>query len=191
MTDLKQLFTQRRSIREFLDKPVARELLLEMIHDSCLAPSAANIQPWQFIVVLDKALMKTLSDESKKNILAGIKKQPDSPVTPYLSTLEQASYNIFYNAPCLVYMVGNPKIPSLAFDLSLAAAYFMFSATAKGLGTCWIGLGKEIRDPQLLEAIGMPAGYKIIAPIIVGYPREIPPIPTRKKPNINIITGSS
>lgn len=188
MIDLKQLIRQRRSIRDFLDKPVSRELLLEMIHDSCLAPSAANNQPWQFIAIMDKTLMKNLSDESKKNILAGIKRQPDSPVNPYLSTLEQASYNIFYNAPCLVYMVGNPKVPSLAFDISLAAAYFMFSATSRGLGTCWIGLGKEIKDPQLLETIGLPAGHKIIAPIIVGYPREIPPTPTRKNPVINMIT---
>jgi nitroreductase len=60
----------------------------------------------------------------------------------------------------------------------------MFSATSRGLGTCWIGLGREIRDPELLVAIGVPDGLKIIAPIVVGYPRQIPPAPPRKEPMI-------
>lgn len=184
MVDFETLMNQRRSVRDFLDKPVPQSLILQLIHDSCSAPSAANNQPWHFVVVLDKKTIKTLSDEAKKNIAAGIKKQPDSPIASYLAQLEQESFNIFHNAPGLVYIVGNPKIPSLAFDVSLAAAYFMFSATSRGLGTCWIGLGKEIRDPGLLETIGVPDGLKIIAPIIVGYPRRIPPEPPRNEPKI-------
>jgi nitroreductase len=187
--DFVQLIDQRRSVRDFLDKPVPQSLILQLIQDSCSAPSAANNQPWHFIVVLDQKMMKTLSDEAKKNIIAGIAKQPDSPVAAYLAQLKQESFNIFYNAPCLVFIVGNPKISSLAFDVSLAAAYFMFSATSKGLGTCWVGLGREIQDPGLLAALGVPDGFKIVAPIIVGYPRKIPPAPPRREPKIlKIIT---
>lgn len=184
MLDFEQLMKQRRSIRDFLDNPVPESLILQLIEDSCSAPSAANNQPWHFIVVLDKEMIKTLSDEAKKNIIAGMKKQPDSPVASYLVQLEQESFNVFHNAPALVFILGNPKIPSLVFDVSLAAAYFMFSATARGLGTCWIGLGREIRDPGLLAAIGVPEGFRIVAPIIVGYPRQIPPAPPRNKPKI-------
>jgi nitroreductase len=129
-------------------------------------------------------MMRTLSDEAKKNIVAGIRKQPGSPVAAYLAQLEEPAFNVFHNAPALVFIVGNPKMPSLALDVSLAAAYFMFSATSRGLGTCWIGLGREIRDPELLAAIGLPDGFKIIAPIIVGYPRQIPPAPPRNDPKI-------
>jgi nitroreductase len=184
MLDFEQLMQQRRSIRDYLDKPVPQSLVLQLIQDCCSAPSAANKQPWQFIVVLDKKMIKILSDEAKKNIIAGIRKQPDSPIGSYLAQLEQESFNVFHNAPGLVYIVGNPKIPSLIFDVSLAAAYFMFSATSRGLGTCWIGLGREIRDPALLASIGVPDGFKIIAPLIVGYPRQIPPAPPRKEPKI-------
>jgi nitroreductase len=184
MLDFEQLMKQRRSVRDFLDKPVPQSLILQMIQDSCSAPSAANNQPWHFIAVLDKKTIKALSDEAKKNIIAGIRKQPNSPIASYLAQLEQETFNVFHNAPALVYIVGNPQIPSLVFDVSLAAAYFMFSATARGLGTCWIGLGREIRDPELLASIGVPEGFKIIAPIIVGYPRQIPPAPSRDKPKI-------
>jgi nitroreductase len=184
MTDFEQLLKQRRSIRDFLDKPVPESLILQLIEDSCLAPSAANNQPWHFIVVLDKEMIKALSDEAKKNVIAGMRKQPNSPVASYLDQLEQESFNVFHNAPCLVYIAGNPQIPSLVFDVSLAAAYFMFSATSRGLGTCWIGLGREIRDPELLASIGVPDGFRIIAPIIVGYPLRIPPAPPRNAPKI-------
>lgn len=188
MMDFGQLMHQRRSIRDFLDKPVSRDLMLQIVHDCCSAPSAANNQPWHFIVVLDKQMIKTLSDEAKKNIIAGLKHQPNSPITSYLAQLEQPAFNVFHNAPALVYIVGNPQIPSLVMDVSLAAAYFMFSATSRGLGTCWIGLGREIRDAGLLASMGVPDGYKIIAPIVVGYPRRIPPAPPRSDPKIlNII----
>lgn len=190
MLDFNQLMEKRRSVRDFLDKPIPRELVLDMIQDSCQAPSAANNQPWQFIVVLDRQMIQRLSEESKKNIIAGIRQQPGSPLAAYLSTLQEPSFNVFHNAPCLVYIVGNPKISSLAFDVSLAAAYFMFSAASRDLGTCWIGLGKEIRDPGLLASIGVPDGFKIVAPIIVGYPRRIPPAPPRRTPHIlKIVEG--
>jgi nitroreductase len=184
MLEFEQLLKQRRSVRDFLDKPVPQSLIFQLIQDSCLAPSAANNQPWHYIVVLDKKMIKALSDEAKKNIIAGMRKQPNSPVAAYLDQLKQESFNVFHNAPGLVYIVGNPQIPSLVFDVSLAAAYFMFSAASRGLGTCWIGLGREIRDAELLASIGVPDGFRIIAPIIVGYPRRIPPAPPRNDPKI-------
>jgi nitroreductase len=60
----------------------------------------------------------------------------------------------------------------------------MFSAAAKDLGTCWIALGSEIKDLALRREIGMPEDYQIIAPIILGYPKNIPTTPVRNEPNI-------
>jgi len=65
----------------------------------------------------------------------------------------------------------------------------MFSAAALGLGTCWVDLGLEIRDPEILAGIGLPYDCKIVAPIILGYPKSIPASPTRNEPQIlKIIT---
>jgi nitroreductase len=184
MLNFEELISQRRSIRDFLDKPVPQDLIVQMIQDSCQAPSAANNQPWHFIVVQNTEMIRVLSDEAKKNIVCRIKERQGASLSAYLEDLEEPSFNIFHNAPCLIYIVGNPKISSLAFDASLAAAYFMLSATSRGLGTCWVGLGREIQDPTLLASIGVPAGFKIIVPLIVGYPRQIPPPPPRKSPVI-------
>ena len=73
MTDFEQLLKQRRSIRDFLDKPVPESLILQLIEDSCLAPSAANNQPWHFIVVLDKEMIKAMlaAQETLASTLAG------------------------------------------------------------------------------------------------------------------------
>ena len=61
-----ELLKKRRSIRDFEDKEVPLEIIREIVNESCLAPSAANGQPWRFIIVKNKVMIKRLSDESKK-----------------------------------------------------------------------------------------------------------------------------
>jgi nitroreductase len=191
MMDFFELLVKRRSIRDFREQGVAPDTVMEIIKDSCLAPSAGNDQPWRFIVVNDKDLIKKLSDESKKNLLADFVKDPDSPVKRYVKILRDPTYNVYYNAPCLLFIVGPKEHRSLHVDCALAAAYFMFSATARGLGTCWIGLGASIRDLGLIEEIGLPEGHIIVAPIIVGYPKSIPTQIYRKDPRILKIISSA
>jgi nitroreductase len=60
----------------------------------------------------------------------------------------------------------------------------MFSACARGLATCWIGLGRFIKDRELLDLMGMPDGDQIIAPIIIGYPKDVPDVPDRMGPQV-------
>ena len=184
MAEFEELLKTRRSIRDFEEKKVATEIVKEIIKESCLAPNAGNRQPWRFIIVNDKATIKRLSDESKKNLLADLAKNPASPVKAYEGALRDPQFNVFYNAPCLVYFGGSREIRSLQVDCALAAAYFMFSATDRGLGTCWIGLGSHIKSSGLLESVGAPEDYEIVAPIIIGYPKAIPEIPPRLEPVI-------
>jgi len=184
MIDFSELLKKRRSIRDFEDKEVPMELIDKIIKDSCLAPSSGNGQPWRFIIVSNKKWIKRLSDESKKNFLVQLAENPDAPIKRYERILRNKELNVFYNAPCLVYIVGPKDIRSVYADCALAACYFMFSATTKGLGTFWVGLGANIRDPEILDKIGMPEDCQIVAPIIVGYPRSIPDPPHRNAPQI-------
>lgn len=184
MMDFLELLVKRRSIRDFLEKGGPPDTIMEIIKDSCLAPSAGNDQPWRFIIVGNKDLMKKLSDESKKNLLVDFAKNPSSPMKRYMQILQDPAYNVFYNAPCLVFIVESTEHRPPYVDCALAAGYFMFSATARGLGTCWIGLGANIREPELLKEIGIPEGHIIVAPIIVGYPKSIPTEIYRKDPRI-------
>jgi len=182
--DFKQLLTERRSIRDYEDREVPLPLLEEMLHDTRLAPTASNGQPCRFILVRDRERLKQLSAESKASLLDDLARNPELPLKKYEAALRDERFNVFYNAPCLVLIVGPEELYSLEVDCALTAAYFMLSATARGLGTCWIGLGAHIRSQKTLREIGVPFGYRIVAPIVVGYPVSIPAASERHAPEI-------
>jgi nitroreductase len=184
MMTYNKLLINRRSVRKYQDKPVSLALVKEMIKESTFAPSAGNGQPWKFIVVHDREMMKKISDESKKNILNRINANPGDPAEKYRHMLENTDFNVFYNAPCVVMILGNSDQKNLYVDCALAACYFMTSATARGLGTCWVNLGTEIHDPVMVDRLGIPDNLTIVAPIALGYPEHLPAAPKRKEPEI-------
>ena len=184
-----EVLLKRRSIRKYLDKPVEMDLLKNIVHESTLAPSAGNEQPWKFIIVQNHDVLLKISEDCKENLLSRIAANAHDYAKKYKHMLQNETFNIFYNAPCLVLILGERHVKNLLFDCTLAASYFMMSAAAKGLGTCWINFAKELTNPALLEQIGVPENHKIIAPIIVGYPAIVPPPPKRKTAPILKITS--
>jgi nitroreductase len=179
-----ELLTKRRAVRDYEDKEVPLEILMQIINESCLAPSSSNRQPWHFIIVTSRDVIKKLSDESKRNLLHDLERDPAFMTGNYEAILRDQHFNVFYNAPCLVFITGPKELLSIQVDCALAASYFMFSACAKGLATCWIGLGRFINDRELLDLIGMPEGDLIVAPVIIGYPKDIPDVPNRTGPQV-------
>ena len=182
--NLDELLIKRRAVRDFDDRSVPVELVKALINDSIKAPNSGNNQAWKFIIVNNREIISRMSDAGKAAILADIATDPDSPMKRYEGHLRNDRFNVFYNAPCLVCIVGMTNDPTAAMDCALAGSYLMLSATANGLATCWVALGAEIRDPALLNELGMPEGYRIYAPIVVGYPKAIPDMPERKEADI-------
>jgi nitroreductase len=184
MMTFTELLKNRRAIRDFQAKDVPLEVVKEILKESCLAPSASNGQPCQFIIINNKQMMKKLSDESKKNLLQDFAETNNSVNSNYVDILKDEKFNVFYNAPCLICVVGSVNVRYLDVDCALAASYIMFSAAQRGLGTCWIALGAQIRDPKIKAEIGIPDDCQIVAPIIIGYPKEIPVASERHAPQI-------
>jgi nitroreductase len=182
--DFQELLKIRRSIRNFDKKEIPPDLIMNIITEACMAPSAQHGQPWRFIIVTDRNKIKKLSDESKKNLLSDLAQDPDSYIKKYETALRNERFNVFWNAPCLILIAGLKESPFLDVDCALAACYIMFSAADKGLGTCWIGLGAQIRNPDVLREIGLADGYRVIAPIIMGFPKSIPEPRERRKPDV-------
>jgi nitroreductase len=182
--DFFDLLKNRRSVRNYQDKDVSLDLLMEMIQEACLAPSSGNRQSWRFIVVNDRDTIRRLSEESRTNLVAELDSNPTSYVKRYEAALRNPEFNVFYNAPGLVIICGEKRTHSLQVDCALAASYLMFSAAARGLGTCWVDLGARIHDPKLREEVGLTDDLAIVAPIIIGYPKAIPAIPSRNEPVI-------
>ncbi len=184
MADFKELMKKRRAIRDYEDRSVPFSLIREILIDACEAPSGGNRQPWAFSVVTDRKLIRRLSDESKKNLLEDMKAIRSPILRMYRPILSDENFNVFYNAPCLIYITGPKEMHSAVSDCSLAAAYLMLSAAERGLGTCWIDLGSSIKDQNLLDELGIPDDHRIIATIILGYPGSIPEKPPRNEPRI-------
>ena len=177
--DFKDLFKNRRSVRSFDTKKVHLEILHEILHETCLAPSACNLQPWRFIIIQDPDLIKKISDENKKNWLLEFKNNPNDFYKTFESHFKNPKFNLFYNATSLVFICGMKTSYYYREDCALAAAYFMFAATEKQLATCWIGWGTKILDAKLRMEIGLTDDQEIVSPLIVGYPKAIPNFPKR------------
>jgi nitroreductase len=182
--DFKELYTNRRSIRNYHDRPVSTEILKDIVRESTLAPSSGNNQPWKFVIVNNKEMMKRISDESKKNLLKRIDESPEDYIKKYENALKNENFNVFYNAPALIIVSGYREYRNLLIDCALCVAYLMNLAVVRGLGTCWVNLGSDIRDKALLKELGITDEMQIVAPIIIGYPVNVPPAPKREEPVI-------
>jgi len=179
-----ELLQKRRAIRDFEEREVPSKIIDEILQESTLAPSASNNQPCRFVVVQCRKTIKALSDESKANLLYDHAEKKIKLAPDYVTFLQNENFNVFYNASCLIYIVGAKSVGSLDVDAALAASYIMFSAVARNLGTCWVALGANIRDPQLKGELGISDNHRIVAPIIMGYPKVIPVATKRHAPEI-------
>ncbi|MBT7697135.1 MAG: nitroreductase family protein [Desulfobacterales bacterium] len=182
--DYTGLLKNRRSIRDYEEKDISTDTVKEIIKESCLAPSSGNRQEWRFIIINNRDMLRQISDECKKNILREIEDDSGTYMSRYKNMMQNEGFSIFYNAPCLVLILGPKDNHTLEIDCSLIASYIMFSAVERGLGTCWIGMGNYIRDPIMLDEIGISDEYKVVAPIILGYPKQILDPAPRKDPQI-------
>ena len=147
----------RRSIRKYEQKKIPSEVLGKILEAGRKAPSAANRQPWHFIVVTDDAIKLELS---KGLFNRHIKK---SPVT-IVGCADQGFVNRKWSI----------------VDTTIALQNMIIAAWAVGVGSCWVGDFKEEKVRRLLN---IPNKWKVVALISLGYPAE-KPRPTRRKPSI-------
>lgn len=130
--DFFELLEKRRSVRDFEDKQVPLEVIEEVVNDAIKAPNAGNMQLWRFIVVNNREWLRKISDANKKGFIADLDSNPNSPWKGYEAQFRKEDFNIFFNAPALVYIVGTSKMQTIVQDCSLAGAYFMLSAAVRG-----------------------------------------------------------
>jgi nitroreductase len=186
--DLLQAINERRSVREYTDEPVSDAVLRQLIDAAIQAPSAINQQPWCFVVVKNPRLLAQISDQAKAYLL---KASLGAPAHPFRDMLNDPKFDIFYHAPALIVIAAAQPTDWAVEDCALAAENLMLAAHAAGLGTCWIGFAQHwLGTPEGKAALGLPASYSPIAPIVVGHPRrKAVPVP-RKTANIRWLIGS-
>jgi len=181
---------QRRATRAFAPTPVDEATIRELLHAAVHAPTAIHLEPWAFVVVQDKALLKRISDRAKMlatspnaQIHRELPRTASLPRAPAILT--DPEFNIFYDAGTLIVICGKPMGPLVTADCWLAAENLMLAATALGLATCPIGFAiSALADSEVKAELGIPPEVTAIAPIIVGTPATAPVAATRREPVI-------
>lgn len=175
---------QRRAVRSYLDQPVENTTIEALLDAAIHAPSAMNTQPWAFAIWQDKELLANYSARAKAYGLATLAGNPHG--DHWRVILSQSDYNIFYDAPVLIVICAKPDDGLMPVeDCCLAAQNLMLAAHAMGLGSCPIGFARRWMNlPEVKQELGIPAEYTPVFPVIVGYPKELPPPTERNDPEI-------
>lgn len=150
----------RRSIRAFKKEPVDAGIIQEMVDCARLAPSARNVQPWEFVVVRDPEKLRELAH-----------------LTDYGRFIAQAPV-------CIVVLSKTTKY--YLEDGSAATQNLLLAAHALGLGACWVAGDKKPYAEKVLALIGAPKDYKLISLVPLGYPGEAPQ-PAARRPLTEVL----
>jgi len=152
------LIKHRKSVRNFMDRPVEREKLMMCLEAARLAPSACNAQPWKFIVVDDRQLKNKLCDAAFGGIYSVSSFCKKAPVIVVLIS-ERRRFLAAIGG-----MFRGTKY--YLIDIGIAGEHFVLQAEELGLGTCWIGWFNERAVKSVLN---IPRYKKIDILIALGY----------------------
>jgi len=170
MENLMDVIKARRSIRNFEAREVPENLLQTILESVQWAPSWANTQCWEVVVVKDPAVKEKLQAAVLKSN-PGHKSIVGAPVV--LALCARKGISGYYRE-----MVTTKFGDWFMFDLGLAAENITLTACALGLGTVIIGLYDQDQAKAVLNA---PEGIELVALIPVGFPSKVPSAPKRKE----------
>jgi nitroreductase len=155
---LLDLIKHRKSVRDFLDKPVEREKIMMCLEAARLAPSESNSQPWRFIVVDDKELKDKLCDAAFSGIYW---------INSFCKTAPVMIVVISEKSKFLARIGGMFRgTKYYLIDIGIACEHFVLEAEDLGLGTCWIGWFNERAVKSILN---IPESKKIDILLALGY----------------------
>ncbi len=186
MNPVLEAIRNRRSVRAYEPRPLARDLLMTIIDAANRAPSGMNTQPWRFVVVEDGELKKKLVQTAvpnSKRYLEPLRETNPARYAVIMKRYEELEDPVYYSAPAIVFVVGSGTYAMESCPL--ACQNLMLAAHSLGLGSCWVKLGSLILDnAELVQALELKEGETIFGPILIGYPKETPSTPPKKAPVI-------
>lgn len=147
----------RRSVRSYTPEPVSEEEIELLARAAMSAPSAKNHQPWEFVMVTDRAKLDALASRLR-----------------YAKMLFQAPLAIAVCGRTHYLSDDGQEVENLNWKLDCAAATenILLAANALGLGTCWTAATDEERGGIVVEELNVPEGCWPLCVIAVGHPSD-------------------
>lgn len=205
ISELSSLIKSRRSVRQWQEKPVPEELLLQAIELATWSPNAGNQQNWRFYAIINRQTIESIADavnaiseevyswpEAEKFVLTGAV-APRKPVffrnAPALIVVATSQYQSHMDLILEAHGQSDPrgnlirewrnsacsKIQSVGGAMSLLCLILH----QLGLGACWM-TGPAQAKIAIEKMLKMPQGMDVVAVMPVGYPGEAPQSPGRK-----------
>jgi nitroreductase len=192
--ELAEVIRERRSIRAFRDEQVPKETIAGLLRLATRAPSAINLQPWEFTVVMDeerKRLSRRLIKSYRERMIScspgnvkpmpkvfsargtesfeGMKGYIEEAGSDFSTYINEGSCN-FYGAPvALVVCIDEAFSAARLVDIGICLGYLVLAAHTMGLSTCPIGLVSAYED-EVKDALNIPDTKNLVLGVAVGYP---------------------
>ncbi len=137
---------KRRSIRTYKDKAIPKDILEKLVDAARFAPTARNVQPWEFVVISDKAVLKKIAQAAENGrFVSG-------------------------SAACIAIFCTETKY--YLEDGSAATQNILLAAASEGIGSCWVAGDKKPYCSQVNALLNVPAQFKLVSLISLGYPES-------------------
>jgi nitroreductase len=149
------LIRERRSIRKFKKRKIPFQMIEELAEAALRSPSSRGFNPWDFILVSNPEMLDSLS-RAKPHGASFLKGAPLG----------------------IVVCADSQKSDVWVEDAAIAALYLHLTATALGLGSCWIQIRKRMYDEKLTseeyirDLLAIPVHLRVLAILAVGFPDE-------------------
>lgn len=154
--DVYEAIVKRRSIRRFKPKPIDPDVLEKLVNAARIAPSSANLQPLEYIIVNEgKALSEVFSCLKWAGYIVPRRDPPEGK-----------------RPQAYIVVLVNTFISKVAQrDVGAAVENIILTAVEAGVSSCWLG---AINRRRLREILKVPPQYRIDSVVALGYPDEAP-----------------
>jgi len=191
-----ELVKKRRSIRQFKADPVPDEYIQKIVDAGRWAMSGANGQPWEFIVIRDKEVMRQLYEagaESERQTAALETSRTQEMRQPWYRDLPNTvPPSRFSAAPVIIAVLGDPRTAQatvlnrltdrrwvLDENIANASQIIHLAAAACGLASQWVTVDRYYEE-LIRPALHVPLILRIFSLIPIGFPAIMPKMPYRR-----------
>ena len=181
-TGLLEAMHSQRQITRYKKDPVPKETVDKIIEAATKAPSGANVQPWEFVVLTDRAVIEAVSKEYREMWLGSMGQEAPPDENKIYTAARYLVHHIHEISVLLVicvdhtrghstYTPGEP-IPKgrYASSIWLAVQNLFLAARAEGLGTRICGVGGQA-EQKIKDMLGIPDHVEIALITPLGYPK--------------------
>lgn len=190
-----QFIKKRRTIRDFSDKPVPREVIENCIKSAGTAPNGANLQPWQFVVVSDPKIKRTIRTAAEEEERIFYKEKAPKEWLEALEPLGTDDKKPFLETAPYLIIIFSKKVDILPDGRQVKQYYSIESAgIATGMlitAIHYAGLVSLTHTPSpmnfLNKILGRPSNEKPFLILVVGHPAKDAKVPDIKKKELEKI----